>query len=259
MNADTTVRTVRRRTLRIAAAALTAVAGLTLTACSGSDAGTKAANRADSGVAAAEPGGAGASAGVQGAEPEAGSGAQGSGAQGSGAQGGAEAKTGAKSGGGGKRAGGSHASGGSKAAAGIQRCHTANLTAVFATGEDAVPDPNADGGTTTSIVLTNKGSRSCKIGGFAGIDLRPDAGGPGWSLVRSSAQHGSITLAPGESTDFTLNLGMAKENAEDSWLPRTVAVTPPDETTSLTLKWPWGPLVDQRGATHPATFVNPIG
>ncbi|GCD36150.1 hypothetical protein OEIGOIKO_03906 [Streptomyces chrestomyceticus JCM 4735] len=255
MTADTTVRTVRRRTLRIAAAALTAVAGLTLTACSGSDAGTKTANRADSGVAAAEPGGAGASAGVQGAEPEAGSGAQGSGAQG-----GSEAKGGSKSGGagGGKRAGGSHAGGG-KAAAGVQRCHTSNLTAVFATGEDAVPDPDADGGTTTSIVLTNKGSRACKIGGFAGIDLRPDAGGPGWPLARSSAQHGSITLAPGESTDFTLNLGMAKENAEDSWLPRTVAVTPPDETTSLTLKWPWGPLVDQRGATHPATFVNPIG
>ncbi|MFH8346674.1 DUF4232 domain-containing protein, partial [Streptomyces sp. NPDC018045] len=39
----------------------------------------------------------------------------------------------------------------------------------------------------------------------------------------------------------------------------TVAVTPPNETTSLTLKWPWGPLVDQMGATHPATFVNPIG
>ncbi|MFI7104313.1 hypothetical protein ACIBK8_33860 [Streptomyces sp. NPDC050161] len=37
MSSSTTVRTARRRTLRIAAAALTAVAGLTLTACSGSD------------------------------------------------------------------------------------------------------------------------------------------------------------------------------------------------------------------------------
>ncbi|GCD35451.1 hypothetical protein OEIGOIKO_03194 [Streptomyces chrestomyceticus JCM 4735] len=257
MTVDTTARTVRRRTLRIAAAALTAVAGLTLTACSGSDAGTgtKAAAHLDSEAAAANVGGA---------EPS-GTGADGANSpnSSSSAQGGSEAKAGTKSGGtgagGGKQAGGSHADGGSKAAAGVQRCHTSNLTAVFATGEDAVPDPDADGGTTTSIVLTNKGSRTCKIGGFAGIDLRPDAGGPGWPLARSSAQHGSITLAPGESTDFTLNLGMAKENAEDSWLPRTVAVTPPDETTSLTLKWPWGPLVDQRGATHPATFVNPIG
>ncbi|MEU9117321.1 hypothetical protein AB0D04_37650 [Streptomyces sp. NPDC048483] len=38
MSSSTSVRTVRRRTLRIAAAALTAAAGLTLTACSGSDA-----------------------------------------------------------------------------------------------------------------------------------------------------------------------------------------------------------------------------
>ncbi|WP_262370805.1 hypothetical protein [Streptomyces sp. WAC01526] len=38
-----------------------------------------------------------------------------------------------------------------------------------------------------------------------------------------------------------------------------VFATPPNETTSLTLKWPWGALVDQAGATHPATFVDPIG
>ncbi|MFI0710504.1 hypothetical protein ACH4SK_07565 [Streptomyces inhibens] len=37
MSSSTTGRTARRRTLRIAAAALTAAAGLTLTACSGSD------------------------------------------------------------------------------------------------------------------------------------------------------------------------------------------------------------------------------
>ncbi|MFI0258958.1 DUF4232 domain-containing protein [Streptomyces sp. NPDC017056] len=159
----------------------------------------------------------------------------------------------------GKQAGSANAARGGKAGSGIQRCHTSDLKAVFATGEDATPDPNAGGSTTTSIVLTNKSSRTCKIGGFAGVDLKPDANGPGWSLVRSSAKHGSITLAPGDSTDFTLNLGMAKENDEGSWKPATVAVTPPNETTALTLKWPWGPLVDQRGATHPATFVNPIG
>lgn len=37
MNANTTARTARRRTLRVAAAALIAAAGLSLTACSGSD------------------------------------------------------------------------------------------------------------------------------------------------------------------------------------------------------------------------------
>ncbi|WP_394298564.1 DUF4232 domain-containing protein [Streptomyces rimosus] len=157
---------------------------------------------------------------------------------------------------GGGRSGHVQRCGGLRGRAGVR---WSDLKAAFATGEDAVPDPNASGGTTTSIVLTNKSSRTCTIGGFAGVDLRPDAGGPSWSLARSSAKHGSITLGPGDSTDFTLNLGMAKENDEGSWKPATVAVTPPNETTALTLKWPWGPLVHQDGATHPATFVNPIG
>ncbi|MFH9420115.1 DUF4232 domain-containing protein [Streptomyces sp. NPDC017529] len=238
MNATIT-RTARRRTLRVAAAALTAVAGLTLTACSGSDAatGTKAAAHMDTDAAAA----------VQGADPQAGSGAE------------AGAKADGKTGPVGKQSGSANAARGGKAGSGSQRCHTSDLKAAFATGEDATPDPNAGGSTTTSIVLTNKSGRTCKIGGFAGVDLKPDAGGPVWSLARSSAQHGSITLGPGDSTDFTLNLGTAKENDEGSWKPATVAVTPPNETTSLTLNWPWGPLVDQRGATHPATYVNPIG
>jgi hypothetical protein len=60
MSSNTTVRTARRRTLRVAAAALIAAAGLSLTACSGSDTGgTKSA-------ATAESKGAGSSAGTQG-------------------------------------------------------------------------------------------------------------------------------------------------------------------------------------------------
>ncbi|KUJ40613.1 flagellar motor protein MotB [Streptomyces rimosus subsp. rimosus] len=228
---SSTVRTARRRTLRIAAAALTAAAGLTLTACSGSDTGgSKAAAHLDTEAAAADTSsGAGASADGQESGGQAGTGAKAE----SGAKAKAEGKTGAP-GAAGEKSARSGAGGGSKAGgSGGQRCHTSDLKAAFATGEDAVPDPNASGGTTTS--------------------------GPSWSLARSSAKHGSITLGPGDSTDFTLNLGMAKENDEGSWKPATVAVTPPNETTALTLKWPWGPLVHQDGATHPATFVNPIG
>ncbi|MFE3883243.1 hypothetical protein ACFXPQ_10070 [Streptomyces lydicus] len=55
MTSSTTVRTARRRTLRIAAAALTAAAGLALTACSGSDAGgAKSAGHTNMRSAAAE-------------------------------------------------------------------------------------------------------------------------------------------------------------------------------------------------------------
>ncbi|MFF8370063.1 hypothetical protein ACF05W_14610 [Streptomyces lydicus] len=54
MSSNTTVRTVRRSTLRVAAAALVAAAGLTLTACSGSDAaGAKSAGQPDKNAATA--------------------------------------------------------------------------------------------------------------------------------------------------------------------------------------------------------------
>ncbi|MFI9230812.1 DUF4232 domain-containing protein [Streptomyces rimosus] len=233
MSSSATVRTPLRlrRTFHIAATAV----GLALTACSGSDAaGTNAADRPDTGVADADPGGADS--------PTAG--------QDSGVE--AEAKAGSA----GEQTAGARAGVGGP---GSQRCHTSDLQAAFATGHDARPVPDASGETATSIVLTNKNNRTCTIGGFPGVDLRPDAGGPNWSLARSSAEHGSITLGPGDSTDFTLNLAMAKNNEEDSWKPQTVAVTPPNETTALTLKWPWGPLIHQDGATHPTTFVNPIG
>ncbi|MFF8373612.1 DUF4232 domain-containing protein [Streptomyces lydicus] len=253
MSANTTARNARRRTLRIAAAALTAAAALSLTACSGSDAAAKPAGQKETG-AAAEAGGAGSS----------GSGGAGSsaGAPGSDAKPGAGADTGAKAGthpgAAGKQSGSAHATGGGGAGSGVERCHTSGLKAAFATGEDATPDPNAEGATTTSVVLTNKGSRTCRIGGFPGVDLKSENGGERWSLARSSAKHGSITLGPGDSTDFTINVALTKED-KGFYQPAFAEVTPPNETTALTIAWPWGTLVDQRSATHPATFVNPIG
>ncbi|MEU8912069.1 DUF4232 domain-containing protein [Streptomyces nigrescens] len=243
MSSSTTVSTARRRrTLRMAAAALTAAAGLTLTACSGSDdAGTKPAGHTDT-EAAAESSGAGSSTGAQGSDAQAPPGAK------------ADTKAGAAA----KQSGGAPADNGARAGSGGRRCHASGLKASFATGDDAVPDPNAGGSTTTSIVLTNKGSRTCVIGGFPGVDLKSENGGERWSLARSSKKFSSITLKPGDSTDFTINLALTKEE-EGFYQPAYADITPPNETTALTLKWPWGTLVDQRAATHPATFVNPIG
>ncbi|MEU8684916.1 DUF4232 domain-containing protein [Streptomyces sp. NPDC048611] len=245
---STTARTPRRRTLRLAVAALTAVAGLTLTACSGSDVTDAApADKAEAG-AAATSGGAGSSGGAPGSDAPADPGAKDGGKDG--------AKGDAKAGAAGKQSGSAQPSGGGKAGSG-SRCHTSELKASFATGEDAVPDPNGEGATTTSVVLTNKGSRNCVIGGFPGVDLKAENGGGLWSLTRSSAKGGSIPLKPGDSTDFTINLGLSEDAG--SWKPASAVITPPNETTSLTLDWPWGALTDQRSATHPATFVNPIG
>ncbi|MEU4205064.1 hypothetical protein AB0B79_13430 [Streptomyces sp. NPDC039022] len=83
MSASTTVRTARRRTLRVAAAALVAAAGLSLTACSGSDTtGTKAAGQpgmgtvAESRDAASSAGTQSTSAGTRGSEAKGAKGAE---------------------------------------------------------------------------------------------------------------------------------------------------------------------------------------
>ncbi|MEU5545152.1 hypothetical protein AB0G85_22565 [Streptomyces sioyaensis] len=77
MNSSTTVRTARRRTLRVAAAALTAAAALALTACSGSDAAdAKPASHSDTAKAAVEFSGAGSSAGLPGSDAQASAGAK---------------------------------------------------------------------------------------------------------------------------------------------------------------------------------------
>ncbi|MER7793411.1 DUF4232 domain-containing protein [Streptomyces sp. NPDC097640] len=224
MRSNTTARIARRRSFRVAAAVLTAAAALTLTACNGD---AKSAGPADT-----APAGSSSSSG----------GAQGSDAKG---KGGEQAA----------------AEGGGRAHAGVERCRTENLEAAFATGEDALPVPEEDGGSTTaSIVLINKSTSSCRIGGFPGVDLTSINGGERWSLARSSEKWNSFELEGGQSTSFTLNLAFTNEE-EGFYQPAWVEITPPNETKSLKIEWPWenDSLVDQRGATRPATFVNPIG
>ncbi|WP_329179138.1 hypothetical protein OG754_33460 [Streptomyces decoyicus] len=109
MSSTTTARTARRRTLRVAAVALAAAAGLTLTACSGSDAaGAKSAGRTDKGMAAAESSGTGSSTGAQGSDGQAGSGAK------------TDAKVQTKAGAAGKQSGSAQAAGGGKAASPVR-------------------------------------------------------------------------------------------------------------------------------------------
>ncbi|MFC0601807.1 DUF4232 domain-containing protein [Streptomyces palmae] len=252
MRSNTTARIARRRSLRVAAAVLTAAAALTLTACNSDTGGTKSAGQTDT-ASAGSNGSSGSSGGAQNSSSQ--------GAQGSGAQAGSGAKTGSgtqtESG-----SGQAATEGSGRAHAGVERCHTDNLEAAFATGEDALPVPNENGGggTTASIVLTNKGTSSCRIGGFPGVDLTSINGGERWSLTRSSQKWSSMELEAGQSTSFDLNLLLTEED-EGFYQPAWVEITPPNETKALKIEWPWEEytLVDQRSATHPGTFVNPIG
>lgn len=143
----------------------------------------------------------------------------------------------------------------STAPAGPPRCHTADLAASFAMGGDAVPDVTTDEQQTTDIALTNTSGHACVIGGYPGLDL--SGGKTTWPLPRQSApRRGAITLAPKDTTDFTITF---MPDPKGPWTPTTVVLTPPNETTSKVLTWPWGPVLLQDGATHPGSYVGLIG
>lgn len=136
----------------------------------------------------------------------------------------------------------------------VPRCRTKDLTMTFETGGDAVPDTASDLQQNAGIAVRNSGRSACAIGGFPGVDLT--GGTVTWSLIRSSRSYSPLTLQPGRTTDFRITF---LPEPGGKWTPRRVTVTPPDETTSKKLVWPWGPVLLQDGATHPGTYVGPIG
>jgi hypothetical protein len=149
-------------------------------------------------------------------------------------------------------------------AAAPTRCHTADLKAGFATGDDAKPEMNQTKKQTQAhIWFTNKSKRTCTLSGFAGVDMIGKQKTDGtWSLVRSSKKSTKFTLKKGDTVDFSITLlPVAKSTpTKEKFVPETFLVTPPNEKTHFTLKWPFGgQILKQDGATHPATYLNPIG
>ncbi|ANH89803.1 hypothetical protein A8713_00555 [Streptomyces sp. SAT1] len=150
------------------------------------------------------------------------------------------------------------------AAARPTRCHTADLKAGFATGEDATPEmKQTKKQTQAHIWFTNRSKRTCTLSGFAGVDMVGAQKTDGtWSLVRSSAKPVKMTLERGDTVDFSITLlpVAASTPRKEKFVPATFLVTPPDETQHFTLKWPFGgQILKQDGATHPATYLNPVG
>ncbi|OEU97733.1 hypothetical protein AN217_07535 [Streptomyces qinglanensis] len=143
-----------------------------------------------------------------------------------------------------------------------KRCHTGELRYSWGGPHGGAPDMEADQQQIASIRLTNSGGRTCTVYGFPGVRLVSDSGDT-WDLRRSSAKPSTLTLAPGEDTAMvSMNVLPLPQDMKGPKPFRVskVLLTPPDETTHVTLDWPYGgALVDQSGATRPGTFVNPVG
>ncbi|MFB7595264.1 DUF4232 domain-containing protein [Streptomyces sp. NPDC056160] len=147
---------------------------------------------------------------------------------------------------------------------GPTRCHTADLKAGFATGEDARPEMGQTKKQTQAYVwFTNRSKRTCSLSGFAGVDMIGAQKSDGtWSLVRSSKKPVKLILERGATVDFSITLlPVARATPQkEKFVPAKFLVTPPNETQHFTLKWPFGgQILKQDGATHPASYLNPVG
>lgn len=247
MSANTTARTTRRRTLRVAAAALTAAAALSLTACSGSDtAVSKPAGQSGAGVAA-ESGGADSAAGAQGAGAQPDNAKPGSG-DGTSPRAGSGGTAPSRAGSGNGAAKGAGTGGGKSK---FCRTNELNMEAV-----DSSPDQKTGD---VTVQMTNKGGRTCSVTGFAGVDLK-DADGTSAPVHRGGEQPRVTDLKPGGTATFSISYNV-DSSGDSPVTPTDIIVTPPNETHSVSLKWPAEALklagpYDEKIKVHPVGIAN---
>ncbi|MFD8204405.1 DUF4232 domain-containing protein [Streptomyces sp. NPDC059701] len=214
------------RVRKVTFAALAVAAGLSLAACNGDGDGDT--SRGGSASAAASPDG---TAGSAGAEQDGGKDTAG---KGSGSQ-----ETGGKG------------SAGAGTDAGVGKCRTDDLDI---TASDSTIDGDAEG--SVAVTFDNGGGRDCLLSGYAGVDLRTDAGD--LSAERTGQDAGPVVLKAGESVSFTV--GYPVNDSGGSGVRVTaLVVTPPNETKPFSLEWPGAatlPVTD--GSGSPVT-VGPIG
>ncbi|MGW2818991.1 DUF4232 domain-containing protein [Streptomyces sp. NPDC001415] len=214
---------LRLRTTSLAATAVL-VAGLTLTAC-GSDSGSGK-------VATDTPSGS---------------------ATGTSSPGGDGGRTMAPSGG--STGGGTNAGTGTGAGTGGNHCLTSQLGFAVAPGSGA--QSKGSQGTVT-ITLTNKGAKACEMKGYPGVDLV--GGATKWSLTRGTAETPkTVTVRPNATTTFNIFYLPFNKGDGQEFKPKSIVITPPNEAHSHTLPWDFSSVLLQDGATHPGTYISPVG
>jgi len=144
-------------------------------------------------------------------------------------------------------------------AAASSPCSTANLLVGFGT-------PTAMGtGMQHRVVvtLTNRGTSTCNLDGYPGMDLVGDGGDMKMPIPRAPETYSAITLKPGQDASFTLTYALetAKEIQGElgAWGPNSVIITSPNSVSHQTLKWPFGPVVTTPSSLGKGTYLSPVG
>ncbi|MFC9930088.1 DUF4232 domain-containing protein [Streptomyces sp. NPDC127190] len=125
------------------------------------------------------------------------------------------------------------AGGGAKEAGGkVPFCKTADLAIA---ARNAAPDKTSG---RIDITMTNRGTTTCSATGFAGVDIK-DADHTSSPIKRGHAQPRLTILKPGDAAVFDLAYDI-DTTGKSLTSPTDILVTPPNETHTVTLKWPAG-------------------
>ncbi|KAF5992912.1 DUF4232 domain-containing protein [Streptomyces sp. WAC00263] len=222
------------RVHRLTFAALAVAAGLSLTACQNDNAGTGQSDPSSPSTVSSSGGGSDSGSSDQG-------GAKNSAGTSSATNSGTTSSGGT----------GTAAGTGSNANAKVGKCRTDELEI---TAKDNTIDGDPDG--TVVVTLTNHSGRNCTISGYAGVDLKTNAGS--LSAKRTGQQAGSAILKNGKSTYFPVNYPVNKSGGSGVRITGLV-VTPPDETKSVTLNWPGAATLPVTDGSGSPVKVGPVG
>lgn len=146
------------------------------------------------------------------------------------------------------------ASGGSGSGSGAKggKCTTDGLKI---TAMDTFIDGDAGG--SVAVGLTNTSGADCVISGFAGVDLKTNAGTI--SATRKGDPADPYTLKNGKEVDFNVSYPLNETGGSGVRITGLV-VTPPNETKSVTLDWPGrSSLPAGDSGNGDQVLVGPIG
>ncbi|MFD7426836.1 DUF4232 domain-containing protein [Streptomyces sp. NPDC059818] len=222
------------RAQKLTFAALIVAAGLSLTACQNGDDGATGASDPSSGSSASAASSSTGGSGSGGSDQDSGKDSAGKSSGGT--------STGGKGTAGGTGSGDSGKGG---------KCRTDGLEI---TAMDNFIDGDPDG--TVAVEMKNTSGQDCVISGFAGVDLKTNAGS--LSAERTGAPGDPYTLKNGSQIAFAINYPLNESGGSGVRITGLV-VTPPNETKSVTLAWPGrGTLPATDGSGTPVK-VGPIG
>jgi Domain of unknown function (DUF4232) len=132
------------------------------------------------------------------------------------------------------------------------RCHTGEFTAAFG------PEDAGAGNRNASVVLTNRGGRTCTVFGYGGLQPLDAAGKPITTLTLTRVNPPApalLRVAPGGKVYKGIHWTVIPSSGQKCSSPASAQVTPPDETDHITLKWPFGTVcgtIDGRPYTKTA-------